>query len=203
VTLEMPGSRCRAGVVPPLPPGGGDNHLSPPPVVRHSERMTERPGARRISRPWAVIAGSGTAAHHIFELSSGVGLVFQPEFGLRGAGALWGAQIPLWMLVAARGDERWDKLLAVASGTSMAGAVVHFLLWPWRRNRWGFPVLTEAEGLEASRLPAYNAILYIWGAAAALSVLRDISATNKRWALFGLATLPLLRRSAQQTKGGC
>jgi hypothetical protein len=58
-------------------------------------------------------------------------------------------------------------------------------------------VLTEAEGLEASRLPAYNAILYIWGAAAALSVLRDISATNKRWALFGLATLPLLRRSAQ------
>ena len=44
-----------------------------------------------MRRPWTTATAILTAAHHGFELSSGVGLVLlQPEFGLRFAGALWG-----------------------------------------------------------------------------------------------------------------
>jgi len=152
---------------------------------------------RNVQRPWTVLAAAATAGHHGFELSNGIGLVWQPELGLTGASALWGTQIPVWIALAARGDRRWDKLLAVWSGANVGGAFVHFLLWPSRRNRAGIPVLTEAEGLDASRLPAYNALLYVWGAASALSIVRDIRPRDRRWALVGLAALPLLRRSAQ------
>ena len=62
-----------------------------------------------------------TAGHHGFELTSGVGLVWQPELGLGPASALWGAQIPLWVILAARGSRRWDRLLAVLSGTALEG----------------------------------------------------------------------------------
>jgi hypothetical protein len=154
-------------------------------------------GHRRTGRPWATATAALTGAHHGFELSSGVGLVLQPELGLGPAGVLWGTQLPLWMAVANRGDLRWDKLLAAWSGAALAGALVHFLLWPWRFSRVGLPVLTEAEGLAAERLPAYNALLYAWGAASVLSILRDVSPGSRRWALVGLATLPLLRRSAR------
>ncbi len=152
---------------------------------------------RKLERPWTVLAAALTAVHHGFELSSGVGLVGQPELGLVGASSLWGAQIPLWITLAARGSKRWDRLLAVWSGAALGGAVVHFLLWPWRRNNLGVPVLTEAEGLRASRLPAYNTLLYLWGAASALSIARDIPVRERRWALVGLATLPFLRLSAR------
>ncbi|MGO9856127.1 MAG: hypothetical protein ACLPYY_13920 [Acidimicrobiales bacterium] len=138
-----------------------------------------------------------TAAHHGFELTSGVGLVWQPELGLGPAGALWGAEIPLWVALAARGGRRWDRLLAVLSGTALAGVFVHFLLWPWRRNRLGIPVLIDAEGLEPRVLPAYNALLHVWGLACALSILHEVRPGARRWSLVGLATLPLLRRSAQ------
>jgi hypothetical protein len=139
-----------------------------------------------------------TAAHHGFELSSGVGLVLQPELGLGFAGALWGTGIPAWIRLAAKGDDtRWDPLLAAWSGASLAGVVVHFSLWPWRHNKLGIPVLTEAEGLSSSSLPAYNALLHVWAAASALSIIREIRPGARRWALVGLATVPLLRRSAQ------
>ncbi len=159
--------------------------------------MTRARGTRTVDRPWTAAAALLTAAHHGFELSSGVGLVLQPELGLGPAGLLWGVQIPLWVGLAARGDRRWDRLLAAWSGMALAGAFVHFLLWPWRRGRVGLPVLTEAEGLRSTSLPAYNALLYAWGTASALSLISELAPGRRRWALVGVATLPLLRRSAR------
>ncbi len=150
-----------------------------------------------VRRPWTVLAAVGTAAHHGFELSQGVGLVLQPELGLMGSGALWGGQIPVWVAMAARGGRRWDKLLAVWSGAALAGVAVHFLLWPWHRNRFGIPVLTEAEGLPASALPVYNAVLQGWAVASVLSIAGEVSPRDRKWALVGLASLPLLVKSAQ------
>jgi len=143
-----------------------------------------------------VAAAAGTAAHHGFELGNGIGLVWQPELGLTGSGAFWVVELGLWFLVAARGSRRWDGVLALLSGAGLAGVIVHFTLWPWRRNRFGIPVLTEAEGLPPSRLPAYNTILGLWGLASILSLL-ELSPSRRRWALVGLAGLPLLRRSAR------
>jgi hypothetical protein len=151
----------------------------------------------RVERPWTALAAASTAAHHGFELSSGIGLVWQPELGLGGASVLWGTQIPAWIALAASGSRRWDKVLAVWSGASVGAAVVHFLIWPWRRSRLGIPVLTEAEGLSASRLPAYNALLYVWFAASVLSVAREMPRRERPWALLGLATLPLMGLSAK------
>jgi hypothetical protein len=143
-----------------------------------------------------MLAATFTAAHHGFELSSGIGLVGQPELGLIGAGGLWATQIPTWIALAARGGKRWDRLLAVWSGAAVGGAVVHFLIWPWRRSALGIPILTEAEGLGASQLPVYNTLLYAWGAASALSIVLEVPRHDRRWALLGFAALPLLRRSA-------
>jgi hypothetical protein len=151
----------------------------------------------RVRRPWTALAATLTAAHHGFELSNGVGLVMQPELGLGPATALWGTQIPVWIVLAARGGKRWDRLLAAWSGAALAGVLVHFTLWPWRPNKLGIPMLMEAEGFRASSLPAYNALLYGWGAASALSIAGEVRPGARRWALLGFATLPLLRRSAR------
>jgi hypothetical protein len=144
-----------------------------------------------------MMAAALTAAHHGFELSSGIGIVGQPELGLVGASAFWATQIPTWITLAAKGGKRWDRLLAVWSGAALGGAVVHFLIWPWRRNALGIPVLTEAEGLGTSKLPAYNTLLYGWGAASALAVALEVPRRDRPWALLGLTALPLLRRSAR------
>jgi hypothetical protein len=153
--------------------------------------------AVEANRPWTMLSATLTAAHHGFELSTGMGFVGQPELGLVGAGALWATQIPAWITLAARGGQRWDRVLAAWSGAALGGAVVHFLIWPWRRNRLGIPVLTEAEGLGVSQLPAYNTLLYAWGAASALSIALEVPRRDRRWALVGLAALPLLHRSAK------
>jgi hypothetical protein len=144
----------------------------------------------------SLLAVAGTAAHHGFELGNGVGLVWQPELGLGGAGALWVIQLGLWSWMAARGGRRWDRVLAMLAGSGIAGVVVHFTLWPWKRNRFGIPVLTEAEGLPPSRLPAYNAILGLWGLASMVSLL-ELTPSRRRWALTGLVALPILRLSAR------
>ena len=89
-----------------------------------------------------------------------------------------------------------------AAGAASAGAVVHFATWPLRRSRFGIPVLAEAEGLDGAGLSAYNTILYVWGATAALSILVDIPRGRRRWALLGLATFPLQRFSAAATSRG-
>ena len=152
---------------------------------------------RTSRRPSTATVALLTAADHGFELTSGVGLVLQPELGLVPAGALWGVQIPLWIAMATRGNRRWDRLLAVMSGAALAGVVVHFVLWPWRRNKLGLPVLSEAEGLSPSLLPAYSALLHLWGVACVGSIVLDVRPGHRRWSLLGLATLPLLRKSAR------
>lgn len=138
-----------------------------------------------------------TAVHHGFELSTGIGIVLQPEMGLAGAGALWGSQLPAWLALASRGGPRWDRVLAVWSGAALAGVTVHFILWPLRRSRVGLPVLAEAEGLDARGLAFYNALLYAWGATSALSLVCEIPRGARRWAVVGLATLPLQLVSAR------
>ncbi len=135
-------------------------------------------------------------AHHGFELTQGVGLVLQPELGLGGAGALWGLQLPIWAGLAWGGGRRWDKLLAVWTGAALAGGLVHYQLWPWRRGRLGLPVLTEAEGIPASTLPAYNTILWMWMAGCLASIATEVPRGDRKWVLAGLATMPLLARSA-------
>jgi hypothetical protein len=160
--------------------------------------MANGPERVKMRRPWTTATALLTAAHHVFELSSGVGLVLQPELGLGFAGALWGTGIPAWIRLAGKGDDmKWEPVLAVASGASLAGVAVHFSLWPWQRNKLGIPVLTEAEGLSSSSLPAYNALLYAWAVTSTLSIVREVSPGARRWALLGLAATPLLRRSAQ------
>jgi hypothetical protein len=151
----------------------------------------------KVQRPWTTATAILTAAHHGFELSSGVGLVLQPELGLGFAGALWGTGIPAWIRIANGDDTRWDPLLAAWSGASLAGVVVHFSLWPWRYNKLGIPVLTEAENLPSPSLPVYNALLHVWAATSALSIIREVRPGARRWAWLGLATIPLLRRSAR------
>jgi hypothetical protein len=150
-----------------------------------------------LRRPWTMLAATLTAAHHGFELSSGIGLVGQPELGLVGASAFWAAQVPTWIALAAKGGKRWDGVLAVWSGAALAGVVVHFLIWPWRRSALGLPILAEAEGLGDSKLPAYNTLLYAWGAASVLSIALDVPPRDRRWALLGFAISPLLYRSAK------
>ncbi len=151
---------------------------------------------RPVARPLSVLAAAGTAAHHGFELGNGVGLVWQPELGLVPAGLFWTLGLGAWSWVAARGSRRWDGVLAALAGAGLAGVVVHFTLWPWRLSRWGVPLLTGAEGLPASRLGAYNAILGGW-ALASVASLAELTPSRRRWALLGLAGLPLLRRSAR------
>ncbi len=58
-------------------------------------------------------------------------------------------------------------------------------------------MLTEAEGLKPSRLPVYNTLLYVWSVASTMAIVREISPSKRRWALAGLATLPLLRKPAR------
>jgi hypothetical protein len=149
-----------------------------------------------IRRPFGVLASLGTAAHHGFELRAGVGLVFEPFLGRRGALALWGVALPAWLLLAARGSSRFDGPLAAGAGTALSGALVHFVQWPWSL-RGGIPILDEAEGLTEDQLPAYNAILLGWVAAAALALGREAPRSVWLWALGGLAMGEPLRRSAR------
>ena len=89
--------------------------------------MPSRQERVRVRRPWTTATAILTAAHHGFELSSGVGLVLQPELGLGFAGALWGTGIPVWIRLAAKGgDTKWDPLLAAWSGCVPGGRVRPF-----------------------------------------------------------------------------
>ena len=152
--------------------------------------MGNRVTRPRFALPLSAATAGLTAPHHSFELSSGIGLVGQPELGLRVTSLIWGLGLPSWATLAARTRPRPEPLLALAGGTALAGSLVHFILWPTRRTRFGLPVLIEAEGLPSASLPAYNAILYTWGGAVALSILLEVPKGARRWALLGLATMP-------------
>jgi hypothetical protein len=149
-----------------------------------------------MRRPLTRLAVLGTAAHHGFELNAGVGLVFQPWMGLAGSIAYWTAALPFLWWAAARGGDRFDKPLAFANGTALAGAAVHFTIWPWTVRR-GVPVLTEAEGLSTEQLPAYNTILWVWALASALALARETPRGARRWFAAGLLNGLPLRMSAE------
>jgi hypothetical protein len=148
-----------------------------------------------VKRPFHALTCVATLAHHAFELGAGVGLVFQPWLGLSGAGALWGVQLPAWF-AATQGSDRWDRPLAFAAGVSLGGATIHYLLWPWEAPL-GLPVLTEAEGIPARRLPPYNAILWAWMVAAIVALARETPRRALPWGAAGLAAALPLRASAR------
>jgi hypothetical protein len=149
-----------------------------------------------MRRPFTILNALGTAAHHAFELNAGVGLVFEPFVGRRGAIAMWSFGLPAWATTAARarsrGAERW---IAVNNGAGLAGAIVHFVLWPWELRK-GIPRLTQAEGMTAERLGTYNAVLQLWTLAAAFAIAFETPRHAHRWALAGLLLAEPLRRSA-------
>lgn len=148
-------------------------------------------------RPWTTLSALMTAAHHGFELASGVGLVAQPELGLPGAIGLWSLQIPTWVLIGCRGGQKWDKVRAAFSGAALGASALHFVIWPWRPSAIGLPVLVEAEGLGPKQLPIYTGLLYVWGVASVASLIYEVPPEDRKWALAGLATLPVLLVSAR------
>ena len=150
-----------------------------------------------MSRPWTAAATAGTAAHHAFELGAGVGLVLQPELGLPGSLALWGTVLPVGFAQAVRSDERWEPVLAYSRGAAVGGVATHFLLWPWRRKLGVFPWLTEAEGLRGRQIPVYNALLYLWGAAAFGALAKETPSRSRKWVALGLASTLVFRKSAE------
>ena len=148
-----------------------------------------------MRRPVHALTFVGALAHHAFELSRGVGLVFQPELGLTGASTLWGIVFPGSILVSARGSSRWDRLLAFAVGANLAAALLHFTLWPWEIRR-GLPTLVDAEGLGLKDLPAYNTILYLWSIAAVAALAVEVPRARRGTAVMGfLFTIPLRRHA--------
>jgi hypothetical protein len=143
-------------------------------------------------------AGStlGLLAHNAFETRAGVGLVFEPFLGRRGALALWGAYFPL-MLGAALGDgERARQLSAFGAGIGVAGVAVHFAAWPWSSHN-GLPMLDEAEGLSEDQLPAYNSVLWFWLVCSALGLPAANRPGSRSFALAGLLNFPVLLASAR------
>jgi hypothetical protein len=150
----------------------------------------------RLRRPFAAGSTLGLLAHNAFETRAGVGLVFEPELGRRGALALWSALFPLGLLAAARGGHQAERLCAFNAGIGVAGVAVHFKAWPWSLHN-GLPMLDEAEGLREDQLPAYNAVLWAWGIASALSLLTETRRGSRRYAVAGLLNFPILLVSAR------
>ena len=150
----------------------------------------------RLRRPFAALSTLGLFAHNAFETRAGVGLVFEPLLGRRGAYALWSALIPLGLVAAARDDEWSERLSAFNAGIGAAGVAVHFKAWPWSLHG-GLPMLDEAEGLSEDQLPAYNSVLWAWGIASALSLLRETQRGSRGFAVAGLLNFPILLASAQ------
>lgn len=150
----------------------------------------------RLRRPFAAGSTLGLFAHNAFETRAGVGLVFEPQLGRGGAYALWGGLIPLGLLAAARGGKWAERLSAYNAGIGVAGVAVHFKAWPWSLHG-GLPMLDEAEGLREDQLPAYNAVLWAWGIASALSLLTETRRGSRRFALAGLLNFPILLASAR------
>jgi len=150
----------------------------------------------RLRRLFAAGSTLGLLAHNAFETRAGVGLVFEPFLGRRGAYALWGAYFPAMLAAASRDGEVARRLSAFGAGIGVAGFAVHFKAWPWSLHG-GLPMLDEAEGLREDQLPAYNAVLWFWLVSSALG-LRDATRPGaRRFAIAGLLNFPILLASAR------
>jgi hypothetical protein len=151
----------------------------------------------RLRRPFAAGAALGALAHHGFETRAGVGLVFEPQLGRRGAYALWGMLFPLMLLSAARGGKMNERLSAINAGIGAAGVAVHFTAWPWSLHK-GVPMLDEAEGLREDQLPAYNSVLWFWAICSVLSLTTEADSKSRRLGLVAAAlNFPALLISAR------
>jgi hypothetical protein len=150
----------------------------------------------RLRRPFAAGSTLGLLAHNAFETRAGVGLVFEPQLGRRGAYALWAALIPLGLLAAVRSGRFAERLSAYNAGVGLAGVAVHFAAWPWSLHG-GLPMLDEAEGLRPDQLPTYNSVLWAWGISSALSLLTETEPGSRRFALAGMLNFPILLASAE------
>ena len=124
-----------------------------------------------------------TAAHQLFELCAGSGVIGQRRVGLPGAATL-SIVVDAGWLAMALADRRWDRALAVGAGTAMAAPVLHYTLFPWRL-RFGLPVLEEAEGLEGWPLAGYVALLYAWGISGVVAA-GQLPRGARRWTLAGV-----------------
>ncbi len=149
-----------------------------------------------MRRPLHALTFLGTFAHHAFELSRGVGLVFQPELGLVGASALWGCVFPGAVLLSARGSPRWDRVLAFSVGGNLAAALLHFTLWPWEMRR-GIPTLIDAEGLSSNDLSTYNTILRLWSLVGLTAIVFEVPPHLRRTAVAGFAITFPFRKHAR------
>ncbi len=138
----------------------------------------------------------GLLAHNAFETRAGVGLVFEPFLGRRGAVALWSIYFPAMLAAAASDGENARRLSAFSAGIGVAGVAVHFKAWPWSLHG-GLPMLDEAEGLSEDQLPAYNAVLWFWLLCSALGLPAANRPGARRFALFGLLNFPVLLASAR------
>jgi hypothetical protein len=151
----------------------------------------------RLQRPFALGSTLGALAHHGFETRAGVGLVFEPQLGRRGAIALWGVLFPAMAHAAAKDGSSNERLSAVNSGIGAAGVAVHFAAWPWSLHH-GVPMLDEAEGLTEEQLPAYNSVLWFWAICSVLSLLTEASPRSRRLGLLAAAlNFPVLLISAR------
>jgi hypothetical protein len=150
----------------------------------------------RLRRLFATGSTLGLLAHNAFETRAGVGLVFEPFLGRRGAYALWGGYFPLMLAAAAGRGEAARRLSAFGAGIGVAGVAVHFKAWPWSLHG-GLPMLDEAEGLHEDQLPAYNAVLWFWLLSSALSLPAANRPGARRYAVAGLLNFPILLASAR------
>lgn len=149
-----------------------------------------------LRRLLATGSALGLLAHNAFETRAGVGLVFEPFLGRRGAVALWAAYFPTMLAAAVRDGENARRLSAFSAGIGVAGVAVHFKAWPWS-SHGGLPMLDEAEGLSEAQLPAYNAVLWFWLVCSALSLPAANRPGARRFAIFGLLNFPILLASAR------
>ena len=88
-----------------------------------------------------------------------------------------------------------DRVLAVSSGTALAGALVHFVMWPLRRNRLGIRSWPRPRDWNRPAVRLHRHPLRMGRVGGAVDPARD-SRGRRRWALVGLATLPLQQVSA-------
>jgi len=109
---------------------------------------------------------------------------------------MWTGGLPAWALAGSVGEgERIEKWIALNNAAGLAGAIVHFVEWPWEL-RHGIPYLTEAEGMTTEQLAPYNRVLHLWTLAGLLAVTLETPRHARRWALLGLLLGEPLRRSA-------
>jgi hypothetical protein len=143
-----------------------------------------------------VLAGSMTATHQVLELALGTGIIGQAQSGFAGALAASTAMDAGWLYAATRKHPP-ERLLAFGAGVAMMTPVLHFTLFPWQVRK-GVPVLTEAEGLPASIMPLYNAVLYTWAGAGVLAAVRDTPRRYVPYVVAGILAVIAVRPTAKE-----